>query len=791
MSNTNLFEDIQYYEELTKHRCNIDSTQIQRMEQIYRNQLAVTTKLDLSHNSIDNRAVRSLCTILMMSNNNIKELILTHNTMDMISLIYIIHALQHPNCVLTSLDLSNNDLKYDYNPIGDREFEGLDQLRLDTEQTSQQFRELFNLGNLQKLYLKKTNIDENFVGLILSNANASLIELDLSENNLYRLDLTLILAVRSKVKKLDLSFNNLTLFPHDNFPDLETLNLSNNRIGSGVLKDFFTRESMKNLTSLDVSNSFTDTVPVDQNGWLNYFGNGNIQIPPENNKLTFLNVENTALNDDNFLSIINSQTKLTDLNISRNVINNTDLQNLFNPPNKIEKLSVSLPNNFLTEGDDQQKKERETALSGILTKQLRSFSFINSKPTGIGASNDNISEQILNIIKTALENEESRLSSLTLKKAIQYTEENNNELTTPDQNYFDVLKKIITSEKLTYLDFSENEIFLEKDVADNLKKAECRLQTLKLHGPEIKTKNEKNGTKNYGNGGNAENLSNVVGNGDTDTQILSYWLTLIRNNKYAVGNLVGAAVGGQPQVPPQVTKDNIKLLLNGLIDKNCKLLTLDLRGYGFHTGLQNNAQEAFINGIQLNTTLTKLDIDLDNKYLRKTIDVNKKLAEYISNSNYPALGSNLYSWDKDRLDKFYISLITPNNRKHDTLLQQIRNKIYNIKKQFPWWHARKTFCGIQIGIQTGLCEKQIGTYIDNLKYIQQELKKVKGDSSYSIVQNNKKFNITVSPDGEETTIAQFKDLSQQDKKFVIHKLKQKKVKQRPTIIGEPNTGLLQ
>lgn len=752
MSNTELIEDIKHYEKLTKHRCNIDSTQIERMISIYDKELAVTTKLDLSHNSIDNKAVRKLCTILMLPNNNIEELILTDNHhMDMISLIYILHALKHENCVLKSLDLSNNDLKYV--PLTETSFEKIDDLEYNTDTDSDNFKNLFNLKNLQKLNLKNTNIDDNFVGLILSNENKSLIELDLSENNLYTLDTTLKNGdAVSNVKKLNLSFNNLKDFDCKFFQNVETLNLSNNCLRSAGLQNIFINEHMKHLTSLDVSNSFTDTEPT-ADGWLNFFG-GDLDFGENvvKIKLKSLNLEYTALTTANFNSIITTQPQLTDLNISRNVIDKAVLQNFFNSDNKIEKLSVTFPQDFVNQNN-------LTALDNIL-KKLTSFSVIDT------FNNNNLALEILTHIHTTLK-KSSKFISLTLKKVIKV----HDNLDTDYNEYTKTLKEIIQFDKLTYLDLSENEI-LEKptlshmqtkwfgrtttpspvniltEVVDNLKKPECRLQTLKLHGSEIRTKNKNDGKKDNDINSDTVVLSNVVTAGNKP---LSERLDDINNNKYKVGDVVG---GNVPD-PKEVTKTNIEPLLEGLINKNCKLLTLDLRGYNF----SDEAKIALINTIQLNTTLTKLDIGLDDKYLRKTIDVNKKLAEYIRNSNYPALGTNLYRWDKENLEKFYASLITPNNRKHDTLLQQVRNKIDNTIKNKGW----------------GL-GKTIGTYIGNLKHIQQELKKVKAESSYSILQNNKKFNITVSQDGTATTIAQFKDLSQQDKNYVIQKLEGKKTK---------------
>lgn len=762
MSNTELIEDIKHYEKLTKHRCNIDSTQIERMISIYDKELAVTTKLDLSHNSIDNKAVRKLCTILMLPNNNIEELILTDNHhMDMISLIYILHALKHENCVLKSLDLSNNDLKYVPHLTAEN-FEGfhLDndvvRFNFDSQLSNDNFKNLFNLKNLQKLNLKNTNIDDNFVGLILSNENKSLIELDLSENNLYTLDTTLKNGdAVSNVKKLNLSFNNLKDFDCKFFQNVETLNLSNNRINNEVLKEIFINEHMKHLTSLDVSNSFTDTEPV-ADGWLNFFG-GDLVLNAQDVKIKLksLNLEYTALSKDNFPLIRTTQPQLTDLNISRNLaIDNNDLKTFFNSDNKIEKLSVTFPTDFDTDDD-------LAALDNIL-KKLTSFSVLG---------NSNIIKlKVLQKINTAVKN--YKLKSLTLKNVLPQnlgTDKAATEAATEAvKDHSKELQEIITSENLTYLDLSKNPIFhviftpvknfslslpnmsILKMIQDNLKKPECRLQTLKLHGSEIRTKNEKDGKKDNDINTNAAVLSNVVTVGNGNKPLFER-LDDINNNKYKVGDVVG---GNVPD-PKEVTKTNIEPLLEGLINKNCKLLTLDLRGYNF----SDEAKIALINTIQLNTTLTKLDIGLDDKYLRKTIDVNKKLAEYIRNSNYPALGTNLYRWDKENLEKFYASLITPNNRKHDTLLQQVRNKIDNTIKNKGW----------------GL-GKTIGTYIGNLKHIQQELKKVKAESSYSILQNNKKFNITVSQDGTATTIAQFKDLSQQDKNYVIQKLEGKKTK---------------
>lgn len=183
---------------------------------------------DFSHNSIE-----QVDPLAFMGANNLESLNMSYNK------IHHLDAKLFSTSKLLELDLSNNDLSV----FEEHTFDNLTELKhlnLSFNPIGDLKIEIFTyLTNLETLDLRRIQISNIQLGTL--SHQHKLISLNLSENNLMKLDFNHFLPVLPDLQSFDLhgnQLNDLTGFGNDLFPKLERLDIRNNSFNCLYLESF-------------------------------------------------------------------------------------------------------------------------------------------------------------------------------------------------------------------------------------------------------------------------------------------------------------------------------------------------------------------------------------------------------------------------------------------------------------------------------------------------------------------------------------------------------------------------
>lgn len=283
---------------------------------------------------------------------------------------------------LTELDLSKNNIT---NIDSLKNLKKLEKLSLSGNDISSGLGSLTDISTLKELDLSNTGLNDtnssdvaNGLNAVLSNKKENLEILDLSNNDLSKLDASNFSNQLGSLKVLNLNNNNINSLTLPDLPVLEELYLSNNNLDDTSVSVIGDLSSLKKLylnnnaiTNIDSLTSLSDLVDLS-------VANNKIDLPRSlSNKLTkleALNLENCSLSNVDVLSYL---INLKFLDLSNNNIENirelTRLTNLVQidlNKNKIQDISllellnnleeIDLTTNYLNLNDEKTKNTIKT-----------------------------------------------------------------------------------------------------------------------------------------------------------------------------------------------------------------------------------------------------------------------------------------------------------------------------------------------------------------------------------------------------------------------------------------------